>query len=63
MINLQVSSIKCEGCAEAITNEIKNNDPNAKVDVDVDNKTVKVETTAQEEAVKNMITAAGHTVG
>ncbi|MFB6274948.1 MAG: heavy-metal-associated domain-containing protein [Halothece sp.] len=62
MISLQVPSIKCEGCAEAITNEIKNHDPNAKVEVDVDNKTVKVETTAQQASVKEMIAAAGHSV-
>ncbi len=61
-IALNVPSIKCEGCAEAITNEIKNHDPSAQVRVDVENKTVKVETTAQENSVKEMITAAGHTV-
>lgn len=62
MITLNVPSIKCDGCAEVITNEIKANDPQAKVEVDVENKTVKVETTAQETSVKDMITAAGHTV-
>lgn len=62
MIELNVPSIKCEGCAEAITNEIKTQDPNAKVEVDVEQKIVKVETTAQESAVKEMINTAGHTV-
>jgi len=62
MITLNVPSIKCDGCAEAITNEIKTHDPQAKVEVDVDGKTVKVETKAQEGAVKDMIAAAGHTV-
>ena len=50
MIELNVPSIKCEGCAEAITNEIKTQDPNAKIEVDVDQKIVKVETAAQESA-------------
>jgi copper chaperone len=62
MITLNVPTIKCEGCAEAITNEIQTHDPNAKVEVDVENKTVKVETTAQDTAVKEMINTAGHTV-
>lgn len=62
MIALKVPSIKCEGCADAITNEIKSHDPNAKVQVDVENKTVQVETTAQQASVEQMITAAGHNV-
>jgi copper chaperone len=62
MIQLNVPTIKCEGCAEAITNEIKSQDPNAQVEVDVDSKIVKVETTAAETAVKEMINSAGHTV-
>ncbi|MDR9404245.1 MAG: cation transporter [Halothece sp. Uz-M2-17] len=62
MMELNVPSIKCEGCAEAITNEIKAQDPEAQVEVDVENKIVKVETTAQESAVKDMIHSAGHTV-
>ncbi|AFZ43544.1 heavy metal transport/detoxification protein [Halothece sp. PCC 7418] len=62
MIQLNVPSIKCDGCAEAITNEIKSHDPNAKIDVDVENKIVKVETTVQETAVREMINSAGHTV-
>ncbi|AFZ50544.1 heavy-metal-associated domain-containing protein [Dactylococcopsis salina] len=60
MIALNVPTIKCEGCAEAITNEIKTHDPNAQVNVDVENKIVNVETSATEAAVKDMITAAGH---
>lgn len=62
MIQLNVPTIKCEGCAEAITNEIKSQDPNAQVEVDVDSKIVKVETTAAETSVKEMINSAGHTV-
>ncbi len=62
MITLNVPSIKCDGCAEVITNEIKANDPQAKIEVDVETKTVKVETTAQEDSVKEMIISAGHTV-
>lgn len=62
MITLNVPTIKCEGCAETITKEIHNHDPNAQVNVDVEGKIVKVETTASETSVKDMITAAGHTV-
>ena len=62
MIQLNVPSIKCDDCAEAISNEIKSHDPSAQINVDVENKIVKVETTAPESAVKEMINAAGHTV-
>lgn len=62
MISLNVPTIKCEGCAEAITTEIKSHDPKATVNVDVETKTVKVETSATEATVQEMINRAGHTV-
>ncbi|MEO1593489.1 MAG: cation transporter, partial [Cyanobacteria bacterium J06632_22] len=37
---LKVPSIKCEGCADTITKEIKVHDAEATVNVDVENKTV-----------------------
>lgn len=62
MIQLNVPTIKCEGCADAITNEIKSHDPNAQVEIDIDSKVVKVTTTVAETAVKEMISTAGHSV-
>ncbi|MEL6552233.1 MAG: heavy-metal-associated domain-containing protein [Cyanobacteria bacterium J06621_11] len=59
---LNVPSIKCEGCADTITKEIKVHDENAKVNVDVEKKTVEVESNMSEESVKQAITVAGHQV-
>jgi len=61
-IKLKVPSIVCEGCAEAITREIQNHDPKAKVAVDVEGKTVQVETEASENTIKEKIIAVGHTI-
>ena len=61
-IQLTVSSIACGGCAEAVTNAIKNQIPDAQVSVDVSTKVVTIETTASEAEIKNAITQAGHEV-
>lgn len=59
---LNVPSIKCEGCADTITKEIKVHDENAKVNVNVEKKTVEVESNMSEESVKQAIAVAGHQV-
>ncbi|MGB7442787.1 MAG: heavy-metal-associated domain-containing protein [Coleofasciculaceae cyanobacterium] len=61
-IKLKVPSITCQGCVDTITKEILTHESGAKVDVDVDAKTVSVETEASEESIKQMITSVGHTV-
>ncbi|MEL6352669.1 MAG: heavy-metal-associated domain-containing protein [Cyanobacteria bacterium J06627_28] len=62
-MTLQVPSIKCEGCADTITKEIKVHDENAKVAVDVAQKTVEVNSeTLSESSVKQAITSVGHEV-
>lgn len=61
-MTLNVPSIKCEGCAETITKEIKVHDEKAKVDVDVAKKTVEVDSGMSEESVRQAITASGHEV-
>lgn len=61
-VKLKVPSIVCEGCADTITKEIKVHEPEADVKVDIQAKTVTVETQASEESIKQMITAVGHTV-
>ena len=58
-LKLQVPDIKCNGCAKAITTSIQVIEPDAKVDVDVENKTVMVESTTSSEFIKQAITAAG----
>ncbi len=59
---LKVLDITCDGCAETISESIKTMEPDAKVDVDVNAKTVTVESAASEETIKQAITAAGYTI-
>lgn len=61
-MKFKVPSIACDGCAKTITDEILTHESDAKVDVDVKEKTVSVETGASEESIKQMIVAVGHTV-
>ena len=61
-ITLTVPSIKCEGCGETITKGIKVSDADAKVSVDIKNKTVEVDSEMSESSVKQAITATGHEV-
>jgi len=58
----QVPSIKCEGCADTITKGIKVHDEKASVTVDVEKKTVEVESGLSEESIRQAINAAGHEV-
>lgn len=61
-IQLKVPTIACDGCGTTITKAILAQEPKAKVNVDVENKIVQVETQASEESVKQMIVSAGHQV-
>ena len=61
-MQLKVPSIACGGCADTITKAIKNYESDADVQVEVEQKIVTVETKASEESIKQVITAAGHTV-
>lgn len=61
-MTIKVPSIVCKGCAETITKEILTHESGAKVDVDIDAKTVSVQTEASPESIKQMITSVGHTV-
>lgn len=61
-MQLKVPSISCDGCADTITKAIKTHESGADVQVNVEKKMVTVETKASEESIKQIITAAGHTV-
>lgn len=61
-MTFKVPSIKCEGCGDTITKEIKVTDPDAKVDVDIKKKTVSVESNASESSIRQSIVAVGHEV-
>jgi copper chaperone len=61
-LKLNVPNISCADCAAKITNSIHVMEPDAKVDVDVNAKTVSVESAASEESIKQIIVAAGYTI-
>lgn len=61
-LKLKVPDISCDGCAETITETIQTMEPDAKVNVDVQAKTVTVEAAASEETIKQAIVAAGYEV-
>lgn len=61
-LKLKVPTIVCSGCANTIKEAITTVDPDAKVDVDVEAKTVTLESQAAEESFKQAIVATGHTI-
>jgi copper chaperone len=61
-MQFKVPSIVCDGCADTITKAITELDSGAQVNVNVETKEVSAETSASESAVREAITAKGHTV-
>ncbi|MGF1588885.1 MAG: heavy-metal-associated domain-containing protein [Pleurocapsa sp.] len=61
-INLKVPSMVCDGCVTIVKEAIVTHEPNAIVNINLDLKQVIVDTQASEASIKQVITAAGHTV-
>lgn len=61
-LKLKVSDMKCDNCAAKIRESIGVIEPNAKVDVDLDSKTVTVDSGASDESIQQAIVAAGFEV-
>ncbi|MBD2297406.1 heavy-metal-associated domain-containing protein [Nostoc sp. FACHB-87] len=61
-LKLKVSNISCAGCADKITESIHVMEPDALVDVNVEDKTVTVESAASEESIKQVIVASGYDI-
>ena len=59
-LKVKVSNMKCDDCASKIGEAIKVMEPKAKVDVDLDSKTVTVDSGASDESIKQAIVAAGY---
>lgn len=59
-IQIKVPSMMCEACVKAISTEIKSNLPEAKIEANLENKMVTVDTNASKTAIAEMIAAAGH---
>lgn len=62
MYELKVDGMTCGGCAASVKRALQALDANANVDVDLPSKTVKVETAAQLDAVKDAVEDAGYEV-
>ncbi|MFW9260500.1 MULTISPECIES: heavy-metal-associated domain-containing protein [unclassified Nostoc] len=61
-IKLKVTNIKGDDCAKNITKSIQTMESDAKIDVDVNAKTVTVEAAASEESIKQIVQSAGYTI-
>ncbi|MEH1943671.1 MAG: heavy-metal-associated domain-containing protein [Nostoc sp.] len=61
-IKLKVPDIKGDDCAQKITKSIQTMVSDAKVDVDVNAKTVTVDGAASEETIKQIVQSAGYTI-
>ncbi|MEA5569874.1 heavy-metal-associated domain-containing protein [Calothrix sp. UHCC 0171] len=61
-LKLNVPDISCNHCAETITESIQVVEPNAKINIDVNAKTVIVESSASAESIRQAIVAAGYTI-
>ncbi|MDB5758520.1 MAG: copper chaperone [Burkholderia sp.] len=62
MYELQVEGMSCGGCVRSVTKSVQSVDSNARVDVDLPTKKVRVDTQASLEAVKTAISEAGYDV-
>lgn len=60
MLELNVQNMTCGGCARHVTQAVQSVDSNARVDVDLAAKKVRVETTADAQAVAAAVNAAGY---
>lgn len=59
-LKLNVPSLDSPEAAQALKETILTSEPDAAVEIDVENKTVTVDSKASEETFKQLITAAGH---
>jgi copper chaperone len=62
MYELKVERMSCGGCARSVTKSVHSLDSNAKVDVDLASKNVRIESDASLEAVRSAIIDAGYPV-
>jgi copper chaperone len=62
MYELQVEGMTCGGCVRSVTKAVQSVDGNAKVEVDLASKKVRVDTQAGLDAVKAAVSEAGYDV-
>ncbi|HZF79945.1 MAG TPA: heavy-metal-associated domain-containing protein [Rubrivivax sp.] len=61
MIEFQIPAMSCGHCVQAVTEAVKTADPAADVSIDLPSKTVRVQTTADRQALVEQLTEAGYT--
>jgi copper chaperone len=62
MYEIQVEGMSCGGCVRSVTKSVQTVDSNAKVEVDLANKKVRIDSQASLENVKSAIADAGYRV-
>jgi len=62
MYELQVEGMSCGGCVRSVTKSVQTVDGNAKVEVDLASKTVRVASQASLDRVRSAIADAGYAV-
>jgi copper chaperone len=62
MYELQVEGMSCGGCVRSVTKSVQTVDSNAKVEVDLASKTVRIDSQASLDTVKSAIAEAGYPV-
>jgi len=60
MIQFQIPAISCGHCVKAVTQAVQSVDAQAKVDVDLGSKQVKVESAAPREQLVQVLAEAGY---
>ena len=60
MIEFDVQAMSCGHCVATVTQTIRQLDPQAKVEVDLARKKVKVESTKERASIANALTEAGY---
>ena len=60
MVTFSVPKMKCGGCAQSVTNALHKIDTAASVDIDLDKKEVKFDSSAPQADALNALAAAGY---
>jgi copper chaperone len=61
MIEFKVNDMSCGGCVNAVTRAVKQVDPAAEVDINLDTKRVRINGSSDIQALRNAISDAGFT--
>ncbi len=62
MVELKVTGMTCNGCANSVKRAINRLDPNANVEIELETGLVRIEGAVQAEQAKESITKAGYGV-